>query len=88
MNNNIELATLLLDNGADINAIVPRDETALINAAYFGFYDMSQLLISRGADVNLAVTTGASDGYQRRTPLNRARTESIKALLIANGARQ
>ncbi|NNG41847.1 peptidase M56, BlaR1 [Pseudoalteromonas sp. NEC-BIFX-2020_002] len=88
MSNNIELATLLLDNGADINAIVPRDETPLINAAYFGFYDMSQLLVARGADVNLAVTTGVSDGYQRRSPLNRARTESIKALLIANGARE
>jgi ankyrin repeat protein len=81
------LARLLLDNGADVNAIVPRDETPLINASYFGFYAMTELLIERGADVNLAVTTGASDGYQLRSPLNRARTDRIKSLLIANGAR-
>lgn len=88
MSNNLDLARLLLNNGADVNAVVPRDETALINASYFGFYAMTELLIQRGADVNLAVTTGASDGYQRRSPLNRARTERIKSLLIANGARQ
>ncbi|KTF15634.1 M56 family metallopeptidase [Pseudoalteromonas sp. H105] len=87
MSNNTDLARLLLDNGADVNAIVPRDETPLINASYFGFYAMTELLIERGADVNLAVTTGASDGYQLRSPLNRARTDRIKSLLIANGAR-
>lgn len=88
MSNNTDLARLLLNNGADVNAIVPRDETPLINASYFGFYAMTALLIERGADVNLAVTTGASDGYQLRSPLNRARTERIKSLLIANGARK
>jgi beta-lactamase regulating signal transducer with metallopeptidase domain len=86
MRNNIELASLLLDNGADVNKIVPRDETPLINASHFGYYQMSELLIARGADVNLAVTTGVSDGYQYRTPLNRARSSQMKELLIANGA--
>ena len=84
----IEIAKLLLDNGADVNQVVARDETALINAAFYGFYEMSELLIARGADVNLAVRTGASDGFELRTPLNRARNNRIKDLLIANGARQ
>jgi len=86
MSNNLELAQLLIDNGADVNAIVPRDETALINASYFGYYQMTELLVNRGADVNLAVTTGMSDGYQVRSPLNRARNPQVKALLVANGA--
>jgi len=88
MENNIALAKLLLDNGADVNKVVPKDETPLINASFYGFYEMSELLINRGADVNLSVTTGESDGFQRRTPLNRARNNKIKELLLANGARQ
>lgn len=86
MSNNLEMAEFLLDNDADVNAVVPRDETPLINASYYGYFDMAKLLIERGADVNLAVTTGMSDGFERRSPLNRAASEEMKDLLIANGA--
>lgn len=86
MTNNLVLAQLLIDAGADVNAIVPRDETPLINASHYGYFDMTRLLVNSGADVNLAVTTGMSDGYQVRTPLNRARTQTIKDYLVANGA--
>ena len=47
---------------------------------------MTELLVDYGADVNLAVTTGISDGYQVRSPLSRARTQEIKEFLVDNGA--
>jgi bla regulator protein BlaR1 len=80
------MAELLLNYGADVNAVVPRDESALINASRLAFFDMTRLLIERGADVNLAVTTGMSDGSELRSPLNQAASAEIQALLIANGA--
>ena len=84
--NNIELAELLLDQGADVNSIVPFDETPLINASRFGHFEMTKLLIDRGADVNLSVKTSARDGYQNRSPLNMARQQSIRDLLISYDA--
>lgn len=86
MSNNIELAELLLDNGADIDAVVARDETALINASRSGYFAMTQMLIERGADVNLAVETGFFDDFEVRSPLNQARSSTMRDLLISNGA--
>lgn len=86
MRNNLELAKVLLNYGANVNAIVPRDETPLINASSRGYLTMVQLLIERGADVNLSVTTGIYDGYEVRSPLNRAATQEIKDLLLSKGA--
>lgn len=86
MRNNVELAEVLLNYGANVNAIVPRDETPLINASSRGYLNMVQLLIDRGADANLSVTTGIYDGYEVRSPLNRAATEEIRDLLLLNGA--
>lgn len=84
--NDIELAQLLLNKGAKVNALVKNDETALINASYYGHLEMTQMLVNNGADVNLSVTTGASDGYEVRTPLSRAGNSNIEDFLIANGA--
>ena len=84
--NNIELANLLINEGANVNGIVRRDETPLINASGRGYLEMTKLLVERGADVNLAVTTDASDGFEVRSPLNRARNRSVKEYLLANGA--
>jgi beta-lactamase regulating signal transducer with metallopeptidase domain len=84
--NNIELAKILIDEGADVNGIVRRDETPLINATSRDHLEMTMLLVERGADVNLAVTTGIEDGYQVRSPLNRARTPQLREYLLSNGA--
>jgi len=86
MTNNIELAQLLIDNGANINAIVRRDETPLINATRRGYFEMTQLLVSQGADVNLSVKTGVSDGNKIRSPLNMSRSNKITNYLVENGA--
>lgn len=84
--NNLESAKILLDQGADVNGFVRRDETPLINASGYGHLQMTKLLVEHGADVNLSVTTGIEDGFEVRSPLNRAKTEQIRAYLIASGA--
>ncbi len=84
--NNLEIAQLLIDYGATVDAVVERDETALINASTYGYLEMIKLLVESGADVNLAVRTGFSDGYELRSPLNRARNQRVKTYLISQGA--
>jgi ankyrin repeat protein len=47
-----ELARLLIEQGADVNARNRNRETALHLAAIYG-YDVAQLLIGKGADIKL-----------------------------------
>jgi cytohesin len=49
----LTFATLLLDNGADVNVRTGRGNTPLIGAAVWGPREMVELLLSRGADVTL-----------------------------------
>jgi ankyrin repeat protein len=44
--------TLLLDKGADINAVNEGDFTALHGAAFRGLDEVIQILVDRGADIN------------------------------------
>ena len=46
----LEVMTLLLDAGANINATEDDGDTALIIAAYFNNLDACKLLVARGAD--------------------------------------
>ena len=49
----LEAVTLLLDLGADIDAVNNNGETAMHGAAYGNFPTIVQLLADRGADVNI-----------------------------------
>lgn len=50
---NAELLALLLDRGANINALAPNGSTPLMMAARFGTEDSVKLLVQRGADKKL-----------------------------------
>jgi ankyrin repeat protein len=58
----VELATLLVDAGADVNAVAGDGKTALSLAIFNGNYEVASLLVDRKADVNKA-------DAQRFTPL-------------------
>jgi len=58
----VELARLLADAGADINAVAGDGKTALALSIFNGNYDIASLLVDRKADVNKA-------DAQRFTPL-------------------
>jgi ankyrin repeat protein len=45
-----ELATLLLDHGAQVDTAGPNGKTALMFAAMFNRADIARLLLARGAD--------------------------------------
>ena len=81
--NQIEIAQQLVDAGAQVDAWVENDETALINASREGHYQMVKFLLENGADADYGVQ--AKEGF--RSPLNQAKTESIKNLLKQHGAK-
>jgi len=62
----LEIARLLIEHGADVNARAANDFTPLHESAASGKIDFAQLLLEHGADVNAQ----ASDG---KTPLDYAR---------------
>lgn len=56
-----EIAKLLLDHGAQVNALGPAHTTALLEASEAGQLDNLKLLVDRGADVH-AVNDSKQDG--------------------------
>ncbi|MBC2845057.1 ankyrin repeat domain-containing protein [Winogradskyella flava] len=49
---NLEIAKLLVENGADVTLVLQGDGTALIEASAFGHLDLVKYFVAKGADVN------------------------------------
>lgn len=58
--NRVEIAKMLLDAGASINAKNYDGSTALLTAAFFCHTDMVKLLLDRGADKSIRNSAGAT----------------------------
>ncbi len=68
----IEIVKLLLDGGADVNAVAGMGWTALSEAAFHAETDIVNLLIDRGADINKAIRVmGDWSGFQNARELLR-----------------
>jgi ankyrin repeat protein len=89
-----EAVKLLLDAGADINAVDNNGDTAMHGAAYGNFPTIVQLLADRGADVNIwkrPDTQGrtplfVAEGYKAGRPQpSRPTIEAIQRLMVAAG---
>lgn len=65
VNNHLESVRVLLDSGVDVNQTDLDGRTAISAAAKLGLYDMCQLLISYGADVNKRSTRGGPTPFQK-----------------------
>ena len=78
-----DVAKLLIENGADVNAVTDEKDTALHFVAIHGHVDVAALLLQNGADVN------AVHDEKWWTPLGFAAQKGhvdIAKVLIQNGA--
>ncbi|MCB1325575.1 MAG: ankyrin repeat domain-containing protein [Spirochaetales bacterium] len=83
---NLEIATYLIDNGADINRASVGNYTPLITAAAFQKSTVARLLVDRGAELDVVQSSGCATGY---TALLWAVTHGdydLTAYLLAKGA--
>jgi hypothetical protein len=90
----LEAVKLLLDLGADINAVDNNGDTAMHGAAYGSFPTIVQLLADRDADVNIwkrPDTEGRTplfiaEGYRAGRPQpSRPTIDAIQRLMLAAG---
>jgi uncharacterized protein len=90
----LEATKMLLDLGADINAVDNKGDTAMHGAAYGNFPTIVKLLADRGADINIwkqADTEGRTplfiaEGYKAGRPQpSRPTIDAIHVLMAAAG---
>ena len=84
MNNSLDVARLLIDSGAEVDATDENGCTPLHWAALNNSLGMARLLLDRGADVDARTENGW-------TPLQRAagtfpKSRAVASLLIEKGA--
>ena len=82
---NIQVVSVLLQYGADVNAIKSggdKDESALVNASFSGRADIVKLLLQYGANVNMTVDEDFNITALMAASLV-AQSEVVKALLEA-----
>ena len=65
VNEHLETARVLLDSGVDVNQTDLDGRTAISFAAKLGLYNMCQMLISYGADVNKRSSRGGPTPFQK-----------------------
>jgi ankyrin repeat protein len=85
MSCNEKIVTMLLDHKADINKQNSKGESALHAACYHGKLDIAQLLINRGAEVNIRSSEGHTPlSYTVRKIENSQANDIIKILIRAS----
>lgn len=65
VNNHLEAVKVLLGSGVDVNQTDLDGRTAISAAAKLGLYDMCQMLLSYGADVNKRSSRGGPTPFQK-----------------------
>jgi len=70
----LKIAHLLLDKGADTNAVTIGENSALHMAAVMGYLDVVKHMVKKGGDVHLL-------NRDRETPLDRAIKYERKAVI-------
>ncbi len=83
LTNNVELAEFLLDEGADVNAVGEKGQTALSIAVMWKNFEMVKLFVSRGANIN-HLDEKKKTAFERA--LNFDRDSKVSLFLIENGA--
>ncbi len=80
------LAKLLVEYGADVNAKDVHGDTALMWAANAGHLNVFKFLVEHGANVNAAATLGTYSGYTALMYASEAGYVNVVKSLIKHGA--
>ena len=84
MDGHTQVAQLLQEYGAEVDAQEFYDDTSLTLASYFEKFEVVRLLLGRGADVHLKDNDGASALYWAT---EHGHTEIAQLLLLDHGAK-
>jgi ankyrin repeat protein len=83
----LQLSKLLIENNIDVNDFNNHYRTPLHYACIYSFYDICQLLIDHGADINKVDREGISSLVYAIISYSQSHTYNICELLIKHGAK-